>query len=238
MGKIILEGHNYFSASITKKDIYSLDKKDRHHCRILVDVKSEICRPQIMFISYDSKTSYWLQDELLIAFNKASDYIKLLIETDGFIKTFEENLFHLETKELQADELKVDFQIEIPDNKKILVKINDDLLRIKEAQSNFDECKNKLSKVINWGPDVLNAHRYNINRVVDYLYNVINAGVVTDSNNESIRKIRFAFDELARRKSNHTVSMTHTEIFSLQFPNYFKSSLPQIDIKQVLNEIC
>ena len=237
MDKLTLEGHNYFCGSITKKDIYSLDKKDKHHCRILVDIKSVICRPQIQFISYESKTSYWSQDELLIAFNKSYDHIKLLVETDGPINLFNENLFHPETKKLQTDELKIDFQIEIPENKRILGIINDDLLKIKEAQRNFYECKNKLIKVINWGPDLLNAHRYNINRVVDYLYNVTNSGVVTDSNNESIRKIRFAFDELARHKSNHTVSMTHTEIFSLQFPMFFKSNLPQIEIKQILGEI-
>ena len=114
MAKIILEGHNYFSCSIPKKDIYSLDNKDKYQYRTLVDVKSEICCSQTQFVSYDNKSDYWAKDELLIAFNKVYEHIKLFIESDVPIMIFQENLFHLEAGELQINELKENFQIEIP----------------------------------------------------------------------------------------------------------------------------
>jgi hypothetical protein len=243
MVKIILEGHNFYSVSIPKKDIYSLDFKDKYHARMLIDVKSEICCTQIQFVSYESKSVYWSKDELLIAFNKVYEHIKLFVETDGPIRLFDENLFHPETKELQTDELKEDFQIEIPENKENIRKMSDGLLRIKDAQNNFDKCKNKLFVVINWGPDLLNRYRYNINRVIDYLDSVANAGVVTDSNNENLRHIMSAFDELGRRKNTQndtyqkTLDIAKREIYTLEFPKYFKTDLPQNEISQVLDEI-
>ena len=235
MAKIILEGHNYFSCSIPKKDIYSLDNKDKYHCRILVDIKSEICCTQIQFVSYENKTDYWTNDKLLIAFNKAYEYIRLFIETNAPIKIFDENIFHLETKKIQKDEIKEDFQLEIPENNKIIKKISDDLLRIKEAHDNFEKCKEKLKKVSNWGSDLLNS--YNINIVIDYLYNVANAGVVTDENNNNIFRIRTAFNELKRRKKSKTGYSVQGDIAALDFPKYFKTYLPPNDIIKVLDEI-
>ena len=243
MAKIILEGHNYFSCSIPKKDIYSLDNKDKYHCRILVDIKSEICCTQIQFVSYENKTDYWTNDKLLIAFNKANEYIRMLVEADRPINIFDENEFYSENKEFQTNELKGDFQIEITENKKNIKKISDDLLRIKEAQNNFEKCKDKLFRVIDWGPDLINRNRYNIYNAINYLYNVSNAGVVTRSNNEKIGNIRSAFDELGRRKNTNnstyktTRDMAQRDIYILEFPKFFKTNLPKNEIGKVLDEI-
>ena len=243
MAKIILEGHSYYNNSITKKEIYSLNDKENHHARILIDVKSELCCTQMQFVSYESKSDYWTNEELLIAFNKAYIHIKRFVETDGPLKIFTENLFHPESEELQTNELKDMFQIEIPENKENVKKINVELLRLKETQINFDKCKNKLFEVIGLDPDLLNRQRYNINSIIDYLYSVVNAGVVTSSNNENIRHIRSAFDELGGRKNirNNTYqtirNMAQNDIYSLEFPKYFKANLSNIEINKILDEI-
>ena len=97
--------------------------------------------------------------------------------------------------------------------------------------------------VIDWGPDLLNRYLYNINKVIDYLSDVTNAGVVTESNNENIRHIMSAFEELRKRKNtnNNTyqtiLDIAKREIYTLEFPKYFKTNLLQNDILKVLDEI-
>ena len=243
MANIILEGHNCYNVSIPKKDIYPPAYKEKYYCRILIDVKSEICCPQIQFVSYESKPAYWTKDELLTAFNIAHEYIKLLVETDRHINIFDENEFYLENKELQIDEMKNDFQIEIPENKENAKILSDTLLLIKESQDNFKKCKDKLFRVIDWGPDLINRYRYNINSVINYLYSVTNAGVVTSYNNEKIDIIKSAFNELGKRKNpNHynyktTLNIAQKDIYILEFPKFFKTNLPKNEISKVLEEI-
>jgi hypothetical protein len=244
MSTIILEGHSYYNANLTKKDIYSIDYKDVQHARILIDVKSELCCTQMQFVSYESKKTYWTKDELLIAFNEAYLGIKRFVETDGPLGLFIENIFHPESNLLKKEEIKDNLQIEILKNKKNFNKLSTELLRVKTAASNFDKCKNKLFEIINWGPDFFKLNHYNINRVIDYLSNVANAGVVTVSNNENLSHIRSAFDELRGRKitNNSTYKTIHDiaqrDIYTLEFPRFFKTDLPQNEINQVLDEIC
>jgi len=198
MSHIILEGHCRYNASIPKMDFYSRYGKENYHARMLIDVKSEICCTQTQFISYETKPTFWTKDELLVAFNEAYKNIELYVKTDMPITIFTENIFHPEVKKLETSELKEDFQIEIPENMKIVKNLCTDLLRIKEAEINFDKCKDKLFTVMAWGPNLLNHYHYNINRVIDYLSSVTNASVVTVPNNENISHIRGAFDELLK----------------------------------------
>jgi hypothetical protein len=243
MAKIILEANSRYNANSDKIDIYSPNYKVKYHARILVDVNSEIFCTQIQFISNDSKSMFWTNDELLLAFNKAYTHIKCFVDTDSQIKIFDENLFFPESEKLQSNELINEFQIEIQEDKKNTKILNGDLQKINEVNNNFKKCQDKLFEVINWGPDLINRYYYNISNLIDYVYRVANAGVVIVPNNEKLSNIKNSFNELKGRKitQNHTyqtnVNIAQRAIYTLDFPKYFKSVLPQDEIDQVLNEI-
>ena len=243
MSTIVLEGHSSYNASLDKIDTFSLNYKKKYHARILVDVKSEIFCTQIQFVSNEGKSTFWSKDELLLSFYKAYIHIKRFVDTDGPINIFNENLFSPDTEKLQSDELINDFQIEITADKKNIKILSDDLLKIKEVHNNFKNCQDKLFEVISWGPNFLNNNFYNINNLIEYLYRVANAGVVIVPNNEKLSNIKSSFYELKKRKltQNHTFQIILTraqqDLYTLEFPRYFKTTLPRNEIDQVLNEI-
>jgi hypothetical protein len=184
----------------------------------------------------------WTKEELLIAFNKAYMHIKGYVDNDVPLNIFTANIFQLESVKLQASELIDCFKIEISEDKKNVERINNELLKIKEVNNNFNNCKNKLIKVMQWNVDLLNHHSYNINKVIDYLFHVIDTGVVKD-NKEDFIQIRSSFDKLRNRKNkkNNNYQTNLNTIISniniLRFPNYFKNELPNIEINKVLDEI-
>lgn len=243
MPRIILEGNSRYSTSLQKQDIYTLYNKYKYHARILIDVKTEIGETQIQFISGEEKSTYWTKDELLFAFNEVYKNINRIIEIDSPIKIFEENIFYLHTIEYKPLEPNDYFQIEIPENKGIINKIYLELQKINEVRRKFENCKDKLSKVITWGPNLINRYQYNINRIIDYIYKVTHTGVVTGPNDENLSHVRGAINEMAKRKdtTNHNyqtaLNIAQREIYTLDFPKFFKSELPNTEISETLDEI-
>ena len=80
-------------------------------------------------------------------------------------------------------------------------------------------------------------------KIIDYLYDISKAGVVGYSYTEDFANIRSSFNELSQRRNtqNNTYQTIHdiarSKIYTLQFPSFFNTHLPQTDIYQVLEEL-
>jgi len=242
--KIIFEGHFCNSHSIETEDNFYYKKVKEYQARILIDVKSEIFNTQIQFISNETKTDYWIKEDLMIAFNELHNHIKSYIESDYNFNFFGQNLFFPKfDKEIIDTELLNEFEIEIPENNKNIENINNDLLCIKEAHDNFKKCKDKLFDVISYSPSYINDYYGGINNLIYILSNITQAGVVTLPNSRDLDTIRSAFNELKKRKdtNNHTYKVTRDDaqrkIYGLDFPKFFKTKLPKFDVEKTLKEL-
>jgi hypothetical protein len=220
---------------------------DRHEYnyrfRLLLNVNSELGSIQMPIYSYETKETEWQDDELLSAFNKAYAYLKTMAEKDIEINIFREIDFSAWTEKTIADEILTEFTIKIPEETGNYKKLFVSLSQVKEAKILFGKAKDILFKVIDWGNPSLENNYYSILKIIDYLHGVSNAAVVNGKNKEYLSKIRNAFTELKRRKitQNHNyqtmLTLAQQDIYSLEFPKFFKSSLPNNDISQVLDEI-
>ena len=244
MAKIIIEGkHSNFNFSYPTDDNPFLKGKKKYQARIHIDIKSEICCTQVQFVSDETKPDYWTKEELLFAFNEAYLHIMSYINCDNQIDIFGENIFYPKTENTQISELLEHFEIEIPENSKNIDRMINDLLCIKEAQENFKICKDKLFEVISWSPSQINNSYYGITNLIYFISNINQAGVAMANNNEGISLIRMAFEDLRKRKDmNNSTYKTHhvmaqQKIYCLQFPNYFKTKLPKINIQKALDEV-
>jgi hypothetical protein len=214
--------------------------------RLLLNVNSEIGSIQMPVYSYESKETEWSDNELLSAFNKAYDHLKTMVEEDIEINIFRELKFFTNRKveKNTNDEAQTNFTIEVPENTQNYKNLAASLSQIEETQDLFSKCKDKLSHVIGWGSPALKANYYAICKIINYLSSVVNSAVVTQKNNEYLSNIRSAFAELNRRTITHnpnyqtTLKLAGRDIFSLEFPKFFKSNLPyNKEIGKTLDDI-
>ena len=223
-------------SSIPKVRLYPIhSEKYDYHARILATVCSDIGSTQVQFISNETKSNYWSNEDLTAVFNNALVNIKRLVETGGYINIFDENLFFDEKENITIAGNEV-IEIEIPEDKATFQRLKDGLMLI-------EECRDKLFNVISWPPEILKYNYSNITIVIDYMYQVVNSSVVDASNKRYLHNIRSAFDELKERKNSQhhnyltTLNLAKNDIYTLEFPKFFKSTLPRNDIKNVLDEI-
>jgi hypothetical protein len=209
----------------------------------LINLQSEIGNTQIQVVSQETKPAEWSEDDKHLGFNKAFAYLKKMVDNDSPISVFRENTMFFESEKKTAGELLSEFTIEIPVASKIYKILSADLSQITEAKKCFSDCASKLRSMLDWGPSWINDNYYTIKKIIDYLSAVNDSSVVTGKNTDSLRIISNAVTELKRRKimqnNNYQVTLESAkkEIFSLDFPKYFKSNLPNTEIKQVLKEI-
>jgi hypothetical protein len=241
--KIIMEKNNYSMASIPKVRMYGVhNEKSDYHARILITICSDAGSTQVQFISNETKSDWWAKEDLSVAFNHAYVNIKRIAETGGYINLFDENLFFEEKENIEFSENE-SIELELSDDKPNFQRLNEDLAQIKECRDNFKACKDKLYYVISWLPSTLNYNYANINTVTNYLYQVVEASVVNAKNKEYLHNYKTALFELKGRKDTQhynyitNMNIAQRDIYSLEFPQFFKSTLPRTDIKSVLDEI-
>lgn len=241
MGNIVLEGRFINCNSYFKDDNLYFNKVQKYYAYFLIDLRSEICYTQLQFITDETKSNFWTKEEKQTAFCELKNHIKSYIDTNSPIYLFRENLFFPKMEQNKNDEPLNSFELEIQENSKIFNKLCEDLKCIKDAQEVFKVCKDKLFNAIDCTPALINNYYGGITNLLFYLSNIYQSASYTNSENMTI--IRSAFEELRNRKNMNnenyktTLNNARNKIYCLEFPKYFKTELPKINIEQVLNEI-